>query len=143
MTPRKTLLFVIVAAALLLTGCGGGRDQVQTDEGAFNIVEVQLSDTFPPDCSSGSPGCYGANSGFTFLIVWLEPVEDIEVSMDAAMPAVDPTLTLGDGGGAPLAVHGFDGGRYFVAFVPPASASSFTLNWEGNSPISLDGYIGE
>ena len=143
MTPRKTLLFVLVAAALLLTGCGGGRAQVQTDEGPFDIVEVQLSDTFPPDCPSGTPGCSEARSGYTILIVWLDPVNAFEGSLDPAMPAVSPSLTLGDGSDVPLAIHGMADQRYFVAFTPPDSAGSITLNWEGNDPISLDGYLGE
>ena len=143
MTPRKLLPFVLVVAALVLTGCGAGSDEIQTDAGPLVIEEVQLSDTWPPDCTKGTTYCSEVRPGHMILVVYLDPVNDLEDGLEPAMPDEAPFVDCGMGSFAPLYIHGLANMRYFVAFAVPGWADSYTLHWEGNDSINLDGYLGE
>jgi PBP1b-binding outer membrane lipoprotein LpoB len=61
--------------ALFLVGCSTPAatpesiGEVITPAGKFDIVEVEISDRFPPNCTSSTPGCQQAKSGYRVLVI--------------------------------------------------------------------------
>jgi len=143
----------ILATALLacnLTGPSATqpRPELETSAGTMVIAEVELTDCFPPGCSSG-PTCNQAKEGQQILIVWLErpdggSVEEISDELFGGMISLlgensEAYVTASDGSRAGLAIAHVsdDDNRFALVFAPPASAHDFQLSWPDNPTIDL------
>lgn len=138
---KGLIRFVFLVLLLALTACGATMGKkLDTPAGTFKIEEVQLSDRFPPDCSSGA-GCWSADSGYQMLVIWLTPPSDFDGDISEGMTDEQPYLTIDGDNRIEIAISGIAQTRYFLAFTPPDSASEFTLTWPDNSPLDLGNFL--
>lgn len=145
---RKSLqqLIGIVSVALFLAGCTvptptpASMGEVVTPTGRFEIVQVEISDRFPPGCTPATPGCQQAASGYKVLVIWLNPkdsLDPMEGGIRLQKDASSAYLTASDGSRTKGAGGGLISEKWFILFTPPTSASNFTLDWFDNPPIKL------
>jgi hypothetical protein len=45
---------------------------IKTSAGELTIIDVELADRFPPNCTGTPPHCREASKGSQFLIVWMD-----------------------------------------------------------------------
>ncbi len=123
------------------------RPSIQTAAGTLVVTDVQISDKFPPDCSS-TPDCLEARDGYQIVIVWLEKpgggsVGDISDKLFGEavnyLGEKDSQAYLTSGGGDRC---GFASIRIFedkfgLAFGSPQGVHGFTLTWPGNDPLQI------
>jgi len=142
---KNIIKYVVILLVFVLAGCGSNAGvKLDTPAGTFKIEQVQISDSFPPDCTlNGGAGCSVAESGYQILIIWLEPPTGFDGSINEAMTEEAPYLTLGDGTTKKIAISGMAQSRYFIAFTPPDSAASFTLTWPDNPTVDLGKLLGD
>jgi hypothetical protein len=134
------LVLIAVAASACSGAATTSLGEIETSLGTFSIKDVQLTDRFPPDCSAGKAGCNQAQSGYQIVIVWLEPVGQIDATTASIqfMKATDEVFVIASNGSqAKRAASGMYQSRYFVAFTPATTARGFTLSWPDNPEIDL------
>ena len=147
---------VLLAAVAVGSACGGSPEilgKIATADGEYSVTKIEVGDRLPVDCSNpadctiGPPDCSSCNQrlkeGRQVVVVWLEP------RFEAEGPTEVQGRCLGEGGPSQIYIEAHDGAAtpcsaasfgeppVALVFMPPASASGFTLFVPENRPIEL------
>jgi hypothetical protein len=146
---RCAPLIVGFALTALAVGCHPSPVQIRLDDVVVDIRSVELTDRLPKDCEARSAGCNVAKDGYMILQIVVvphvpAPAKDEQGDLDLFKKSEQAVIVASDGSSHErwMAGSSFDGEdqatEYQVAFVVPASSTSFELRWPGNAPIPLD-----
>jgi len=135
-------LICIIVLILVFSSCSSPAPtaSIKTAEGDLVIKDIQLTDRFPPGCTSDIPGCSLAEPGHQVLLIWLELKDASDPSAFSMSDLSEGAyVTASDGSRAESFSTGWtrDEGQ-FVAFAITSTAGEITLHWPGNPPISLE-----
>lgn len=115
----------VVTMITILVACSNG-SQIPIGDTGVNIIEVVVTDRFPPDCEQSSPMCQMADSGSQYLVIWLD-----RTGLSGASYVTDSNGTRYDLGG------GLSSGKNFLAQKVSNSSSGFTFHYPDVDPIPL------
>ena len=111
---------------------------LRTEVGAVSIEDIEIGDRFPPRCGHGDSHCWLAPQGLSVLTVWMDPEAADVDTLSAMLESTESVFVRNDeGSNSDLLTSGMQGSTPFMAFVVPATASSFSLYWPDNLPLGL------
>jgi hypothetical protein len=114
--------------------------QLETDAGLLTIDHAAFIDYWPPDCNRITDTCTRAEWGYQILVLWLNPVDEVDVFADDSLfdaLSEAPVSLMGDDGSVTGVSYIGRVGGLTLTFIPPVSAKEFTLVWPPADPISL------
>jgi len=119
-----------------------GSGVIATPQGNLVVSKVEITDTFPPGCTTGVPPCDRALPGYEILVVWLERSPEntndfLSISTYLMQVFTSVSVEASNGNKTSGFQGGLVSGKLSVAFTPPVTDSGFRLLWPGNAAIDL------